>query len=48
MKSVYKKYWEGKLNNNCPECFSNEGLAFTFLQRHDESAFVKKSTKYQR
>lgn len=45
MKSSYKKYWEGQLNNNCPECFSNTGLTFSFMQKHDENAFIKRSTK---
>ncbi len=34
-----------KLNNNCPECFSKEGLQITFKQRYIETAFYKKITQ---
>lgn len=34
-----------KLNNNCPECFSKDGLQITFKQRFIETAFYKKITQ---
>ncbi|WP_298900734.1 hypothetical protein [uncultured Psychroserpens sp.] len=35
---------EVQLNNNCPECYSNEGLQLTFKQRFVENAFYKAIT----
>ncbi len=36
---------EVPLNNNCPECFNNEGLQLTFKQRFKETAFYKSLTQ---
>lgn len=33
------------LNNNCPECFSREGLELTFKQRFKENRFYRSITK---
>ena len=33
------------LNNNCPECYNNEGLHLTFKQKYIESSFYKSITK---
>ena len=33
------------LNNNCPECYSNEGLELIFKQKFKETPFVKSMTK---
>lgn len=33
-----------KLKNNCPECYSNEGLQLTFRQRFIETKFYKSIT----
>ena len=35
---------EAKLNNNCPECYSNNGLQLTFKQKFFENAFYKAIT----
>lgn len=35
---------EVKLNNNCPECYNNEGLKLTFKQRISETIFLKAIT----
>lgn len=32
------------LNNNCPECFSKEGLELTFKQKFSETRFYKSIT----
>lgn len=32
-----------KINNNCPECFSTEGLEFTFLQEEKETKLYLKA-----
>ena len=32
---------EVQLNNNCPECYSSEGLELTFKQRFVETVFYK-------
>lgn len=34
-----------RLNNNCPECFSTDGLEITFSQDEEESLFFKKPAK---
>lgn len=33
------------LNNNCPECYNNEGLELTFKQKYKETSFIKSLTK---
>ncbi len=35
---------EARLNNNCPECYSTEGLQITFKQKFTENAFYKAIT----
>jgi len=35
---------EVKLNNNCPECFSNDGLQLTYKQKFIETVFHKAIT----
>ena len=32
---------EVSLNNNCPECYSNNGLQLTFKQKFKETSFYK-------
>ncbi len=34
-----------KINNNCPECYSKEGLEFTFEQENYENQFYSKARK---
>ncbi|MEZ4858471.1 MAG: hypothetical protein R2781_06640 [Flavobacteriaceae bacterium] len=34
-----------KINNNCPECFSNDGLEFSFSQKEIETKLYKKASK---
>lgn len=36
---------EVSLNNNCPECFSKEGLQLTFKQKFIETKFYKYLTQ---
>ncbi|WP_431133555.1 hypothetical protein [Psychroserpens mesophilus] len=36
---------EVQLNNNCPECYSNDGLELTFKQRFVENLFYKAITQ---
>ncbi len=42
--SQYFTLKEVKLNNNCPECYSNNGLVLTFKQRFTENPFYKAIT----
>lgn len=42
--SQYFTLKEVKLNNNCPECYSNSGLVLTFKQRFVENPFYKAVT----
>ena len=35
---------EVQLNNNCPECYSNDGLELTFKQKFVENLFYKAIT----
>ncbi len=35
---------EAKLNNNCPECYSSDGLRLTFKQKFTENTFYKAIT----
>ena len=34
-----------KLNNNCPECYDNNGLELTFTQLEKENRFYSKASK---
>ena len=36
---------EVQLNNNCPECYSNDGLELTFKQKFIENMFYKAITQ---
>ncbi|WP_033959866.1 hypothetical protein [Psychroserpens jangbogonensis] len=36
---------EVQLNNNCPECYSNDGLELTFKQKFVENLFYKAITQ---
>ncbi|MFT5847040.1 MAG: putative integral membrane protein [Psychroserpens sp.] len=36
---------EAQLNNNCPECYSNNGLVLTFKQRFVENIFYRAITE---
>ena len=36
---------EARLSNNCPECYSNDGLEITFKQKLTENLFCKTITK---
>lgn len=36
---------EALLNNNCPECYSNGGLVFTFTQEERENLCYRKAAK---
>jgi len=44
VKIRQKEIKQTALTNNCPECFSNEGLLLTFYQKHIENAWYKKAT----
>ncbi|QLE00737.1 hypothetical protein HX109_03855 [Galbibacter sp. BG1] len=45
MSIKQKEIKQAALTNNCPECFSNEGLLLTFYQKHIENAWYKNATK---
>ncbi|WP_411767203.1 hypothetical protein [Winogradskyella sp. A3E31] len=42
--SKYFTLKEARLNNNCPECYSSEGLQLVFRQKFVENAFYKAVT----
>ncbi|WP_347923807.1 hypothetical protein [Pontimicrobium sp. SW4] len=44
MKQNYIHIKTESLNNNCPECFSTEGLQLSFNQKHTETRFYKSWT----
>src|SRR5690606_25110379 len=44
MEPKYFTLKEVELNNNCPECYSREGLQLTFKQRFVENFFYKAIT----
>ena len=45
MDAKYFTLKEVELNNNCPECYSKDGLQLTFKQRFIESSFYKAISK---
>lgn len=44
MEAKYITLHSVALNNNCPECYSTEGLQLTFKQRFIENRFYKSIT----
>lgn len=44
MKDLFITIKEVRLNNNCPECFSKDGLKLTFKQKFVETKFSKSIT----
>ena len=44
MENKFFTLKEVELNNNCPECYSREGLQLTFKQRFVENFFYKAIT----
>lgn len=49
-KQNYFTLKEVQLKNNCPECYSNDGLVLTFKQKFVENLFYKaitENTKYE-
>jgi len=45
MASNYVKFGESKLRNNCPKCFAQDGLTFTFFNKVEENKLLTRSTK---
>ena len=45
MESQYITIKSVDLNNNCPECYSREGLELTFKQKFKETKFFKSITQ---
>jgi uncharacterized protein with PIN domain len=43
MKKTIHQLHEAKVNNNCPECFSTEGLEFAFSQEEVENKLYSKA-----
>ena len=46
MDPKYFTLKEVRLSNNCPECYSNEGLKLTFKQQFAENYFYKSITEH--
>ena len=44
MKEQFITVKDFKLNNHCPECFSNSGLVLTYKQKFVENSFYKSLT----
>lgn len=44
MKEEHITIKEVPLNNNCPECYSKDGLQLTFMQKFIETPFYKSIT----
>ncbi len=44
MKELYTTLKEAALNNNCPKCYSTEGLHITFKQKHIKSTWFNRRT----
>tara|TARA_R110002049_G_scaffold37208_1_gene117515 strand:+ start:75620 stop:75961 length:342 start_codon:yes stop_codon:yes gene_type:complete len=44
MKEEHITIKEVNLNNNCPECFSKDGLQLTFMQKFIDTTFYKSIT----
>ncbi len=45
MKSEYIIIKETKLTNNCPECYSNDGMVLSFKQEKQKSKFLVRTKK---
>lgn len=45
MKITEYTIHEAELKNNCPECYSNDGLILSFTQKEKENAWLRKAEK---
>ena len=45
MPTSYVKFGESKIRNNCPKCFAQDGLVFSFSNKIVETKMVSKATK---
>ena len=44
MNIIKQLLHSAKINNNCPECFSTEGLEFSFSQEENENKLYSKAS----
>ena len=45
MASSFVKFGESKLRNNCPKCYAQDGLSFTFYNKIEDNKLLTKATK---
>ncbi|MBX2827207.1 MAG: hypothetical protein KTR22_03555 [Flavobacteriaceae bacterium] len=45
MKTQTHLLHQSKINNNCPECYSTEGLEFSFTQEEKENKLYSRASK---
>lgn len=45
MKTTKYTLRKAALKNNCPECYSNDGLILSFTQKEKENAWFRKAEK---
>lgn len=45
MPTITHNLHTAKINNNCPECYSTDGLEFTFTQEENETRWYTKAKK---
>lgn len=45
MASTYVKFGESKIRNNCPKCFAQDGLVFSFSNKVTDTKLMTKATK---
>ena len=44
MNTINQLLHSARINNNCPECFSTEGLEFSFSQEENENKLYSKAS----
>lgn len=45
MAENYVKFGESKLRNNCPKCFAQDGLKFSFYNKIEDTKLYTRATK---
>lgn len=46
MPKTLKRFYHAQLRNNCPECYSMDGLSLEFHQEWSENGWVKQTTRH--
>lgn len=46
MPKTLQRFYQAQLRNNCPECYSTDGLSLEFHQEWNENRWIKQTTHH--